>query len=211
MFLVLDGLDGSGKSTQLDMLALWLRESGHPVVVCRDPGSTPLGDEIRQLILQKSEIDIAPGSEMLLFLAARCQLVRKVIRPALDAGKIVLCDRFQISTLVYQGHAGEVPLDDIRALGEFATGGLKPSHTFVLDVPADVALARLARGLDRMESRGLGYFERVREGFLAEARRDPGGCTVVDALQSTEIVAEEIRRQVERQLRVEDTRAGRSG
>ena len=100
MFLVLDGLDGSGKSTQLERLSIWLRESGRPVVVCRDPGSTPLGDEIRRLLLQKSDIEISPQSEMLLFMAARSQLVREVIRPALESGKDVLCDRYQMSTLV---------------------------------------------------------------------------------------------------------------
>jgi dTMP kinase len=192
MFLVLDGLDGAGKSTQMARLADWLRTAGNKVTVCRDPGSTLLGDQVRQLLLQKSSMAIDPRSEMLLFMVARCQLVHEIVRPALAAGSMVLCDRFQMSTLVYQGHGGHVPLEEIRAVGQVATGGLEPTHTFVLDLPTAVALARIGRGLDRMESRGAEYLDRVRHGFLAEARRAADRCTVIDARQSVDQVAEQI-------------------
>ena len=200
MFLVLDGLDGAGKSTQLERLAGWLREAGRAVVVCRDPGSTQLGNQVRQLLLQKSSIAIDPRSEMLLFMVARSQLVQEIIRPALAAESVVLCDRFQMSTLVYQGHGGKVSLDEIRAVGQVATGGLEPTHTFVLDLPTDVALSRIGRGLDRMESRGVEYMERVRQGFLAEARRAAERCTVIDARRTADEMAKEIQKHVERRL-----------
>ncbi len=200
MFLVLDGLDGAGKSTQLERLADWLREAGRAVVVCRDPGSTQLGNQVRQLLLQKSSIAIDPRSEMLLFMVARSQLVQEIIRPALEAGSIVLCDRFQMSTLVYQGHGGRVPLDEIRAVGKIATGGLEPAHTFVLDLPTEDALSRLGRGLDRMESRGVEYLDRVRQGFLAEAHRMGDRCTVIDARRSADEMSTELRQLAERLL-----------
>lgn len=208
MFLVLDGLDGAGKSTQVERLAAWIRESGHSLVTCRDPGSTPLGNQVRQLLLQRSSLAIDPRSEMLLFMAARCQLVHEIIRPALDAGQIVLCDRFQISTLVYQGHGGDVPPDEIRSVGKIATGGLEPTHTFVLDLPAEVALARIARGLDRMESRGAKYLERVRNGFLIEAKQAAARCTLIDATRSAEDIAADIRRRVEPLLQTFHSQSG---
>ncbi len=200
MFLVWDGLDGAGKSTQLERLADWLREAGHVVVGCRDPGSTQLGNQVRQLVLQKSSIAIAPRSEMLLFMVARCQLVQEIIRPALAAKSIVLCDRFQMSTLVYQGHGGHVPLEEIRAVGQIATGGLEPTHTFVLDLPTEVALLRIGRGLDRMESRGVEYLERVRQGFLAEAHRAAERCTLIDARRTADEMAREIQEHAQRLL-----------
>ena len=200
MFLVFDGLDGAGKSTQLEQLAVWLRETGHPVVTCRDPGSTPLGNEIRQLVLHKSTVAIDAHSEMLLFMVARCQLVQAIIRPALDSGQVVLCDRFQMSTLVYQGYAGDVPLEEIRVVGQIATGGLEATHTFVLDLPANVAISRITRGLDRMESRGVQYLEAVRNGFLAEASRAAGRCTVLDATRSAAETAAEIQQRTQRLL-----------
>jgi len=208
MFLVLDGIDGGGKSTQMTRLADWLRAAGNDVKVCRDPGSTPLGDQVRQLLLQKSSIAIDPRSEMLLFMVARCQLVQEIIRPALAAGSIVLCDRFQMSTLVYQGHGGHVPLEEIRAVGQVATGGLEPTHTIVLDLPTPVALSRIERGLDRMESRGAEYMERVRQGFLTEAHRAAERCTVIDARRTAEEIFAEIRSQAERLLAARTLPAG---
>ncbi len=211
MFLVLDGVDGAGKSTQLERLARWMHDSGLSVVTCRDPGSTALGDQIRELVLQRSAIAIDPRSEMLLFMVARCQLVQETIRPALAAGNVVICDRFQMSTLVYQGHAGDVPLDEIRAVGQLATGGLEACHTFVLDLPPAVALSRISRGLDRMESRGLPYLERVRKGFMAEGRRAAARCTLIDATRSVEEIAVEIREHTQRLLTTRTTQSSSPG
>jgi dTMP kinase len=200
MFLVIDGLDGAGKTTQRARLAEWLRGRGHPVVECRDPGSTRLGDRVRELLLQDSECSIEPRAEMLLFMAARSQLVHEVIQPSLQSGAIVVCDRYQMATLAYQGHGGGVPLDEIRRVGATATGGLEPDHTFVLDAPPSSTLSRLERGLDRMESRGKNFFEKVRAGFLAEAARLAQRCTVVDALQGADDVAAAIRTHVDQLL-----------
>ncbi len=183
MFIVFEGLDGAGKSTQVNRLAERLSNLGKTVVTCRDPGSTELGNRIRGILLHKSDVPVDPTSEMLLFIAARCQLVREVIQPALQRGDWVLCDRFQMSTAVYQGHAGQVDLDVIRAAGQIATGGLLPDHTFVLDLDAGTAVARIGRDLDRMESRGEAYLSAVRNGFLTEAQNEPTSVSIVDATQ----------------------------
>jgi dTMP kinase len=210
MFLVIDGLDGAGKSTQWEALATWLRGQGHSVIACRDPGSTQLGNELRQVVLQRSSIPIDPRAEMMLFMAARTQLVSEVIRPALDQGQIVVCDRFQLSTLVYQGHAGGVPLSEIRAVGRFAAGELEPTHTFVLDLPPANALSRIERGLDRMESRGIEYFERVRKGFLLEASQLDEKCSIIDASQPSAEITRDICERVKQLLAVAQAKPGKN-
>lgn len=194
MFISIDGGDGCGKSVQLERLRERFAGLGRDVVVCRDPGGTPLAERVRALLLHGKELDIAPVSEMLLFMAARSQLVVEVIRPALAARKIVLCDRFLLATIVYQGYAGGVPLDAILDVGRVATGGLLPGIGIVLDVPRAVAVERMrGRGaVDRMEEKGDAYHEKVRNGFLAHAATDPERYHVIDATQTIEAVAEEI-------------------
>src|SRR5690554_5277317 len=145
MFFSFDGMDGAGKSTQTDLFATWLRERGHDLVFCRDPGSTSCGEAIRGLLLDHPEMAIQPRAEMLLYMAARAQLVEEVIRPALDAGKTVLSDRFLLANLAYQGYAGGLDLESVRAVGQICTGGLMPDLTIVLDLPPAVAYARLGR------------------------------------------------------------------
>lgn len=211
MFLVIDGLDGAGKSTQWEALSTWLRGRGHSVVACRDPGSTKLGNELRQVILQRTSIPIDPRAEMLLFMAARAQLVQEVIQPALNQDQVVVCDRFQLSTLVYQGHAGGIPLSEIRAVGRIAAGELEPTHTFVLDLPPAKALSRIDRGLDRMESRGMEYLERVRKGFLLEASQLDEKCSIIDAAQPPAAITQEICERVERLLAVTKIKPGSNG
>jgi dTMP kinase len=199
LFLSLDGLDGSGKSTQCRLLAAWLRARGHRVTECADPGGTPAGQVIRGLLLdQRGELSLP--CEALLFMASRAQLTAAVIRPALDAGQVVVSDRFQLANLVYQGYAGGLPLDALRAVGQLATGGLEPDLTVVLDVPVEVALARRQRPADRVESRDAAYHGRVRKGFLAEARRWPERIHVVDGTQPSAVVQERIVQEVARVL-----------
>ena len=169
MFIVYEGVDGTGKSTQLSYSQKRLEESGHAVTVCRDPGSTSLGDRLREILLKRQELEIAPTSELFLFMAARSQLVEEVIRPALAEDRIVLCDRFLLSTVVYQGHAGGMEPETIWRIGESATGGLHPDLTLIFDTPIDVAMRRIGDRPDRMESRGEEYLARVRRGFLAES------------------------------------------
>lgn len=194
-FLSLDGLDGAGKSTQCRLLAEWLRGRGWDVVECADPGGTEVGDVLRDLLLQHRG-HITLTCEALLFMASRAQLVAEVIRPALDAGRAVVCDRFLLANVVYQGHAGGLEPAELWDLGLLATGGLEPDVTFVLDLPLDAAQGRRKPSADRMERKGDAYFEKVRAGFLAEARRRPDKVRVIDATQTTEAMHEQIIKEL---------------
>lgn len=201
MFFTFDGLDGVGKTTQLDLFCQWLRDTGHDVLRCVDPGSTRLGEAVREILLDKKEIEIARTAEMLLFMAARAQLVEEVIAPALSAGKTVVSDRYLLANVVYQGHAGGLDIDTLWRIGEVATRGIRPELTFVLDMPPEAATGRINRGLDRMESRGAEFQARLREGFLTEAARDEQHIAVVNAARPIEVVAADIRQRAERLLR----------
>lgn len=194
MFFSFDGIDGAGKSTQMNMFCDWLRAQGRDVVTCRDPGGTPLGEQIRGILLHSGEeTPIARRSEMLLYMAARAQLVDEVIRPALLAGKTVLSDRYLLANLVYQGYAGGVDVEAVRQVGEVAIDGVRPDCVFLLDMSPEAADRRLDRQLDRMERRGNDYRQRLRDGFLAEAARPEGHIHVIDAGRSIDAVQEEIR------------------
>lgn len=196
LFLSLEGLDGTGKSTQCRLLADWLRGIDQSVVTCAEPGGTALGDLLRELLLHHPD-PRTPLSEALLFNASRAELVAKVIRPALAAGKTVISDRYVLSTVVYQGHAGGVDPDTLWQLGRIATGGLEPNLTIVLDLPPGAAQSRRNRPADRLESRGPEFHARVRAGFLAEAERSAERIRVIDASKSIEEVHRLIRFEVE--------------
>lgn len=202
MFITFEGGDGCGKSTQIERLRDRLTESGCAVLTCRDPGSTPLGDAVRNILLHGMELEITPTTEAFLFMAARSQLVEEVIRPALDVGKIVLCDRYLLSTLVYQGDAGGLPIDTLFQLGGIATHGLSPDITFVLDLPYEIACRRMRNRtkVDRMENKGEAYHRRVRQGFLSHAALDPDRIAVVDASQHIEEVEDRIWNVVQKLL-----------
>ncbi len=196
MFISIDGGDGTGKSTQAELLAGWLRQQGRQVVACRDPGSTPLGEAVRNVLLDRHDLNIHRRSEMLLYMAARAQLAEELIRPALEQGKTVLSDRYLLANVVYQGHAGGLDVPTLWEVGRIATGGLMPELTIVLDVPPEVSAARIDRPLDRMELQGAAFHARVREGFLAEAAQLPERIVVVDAAGPIDEVQEEIRKCV---------------
>jgi dTMP kinase len=198
-FLSLDGLDGCGKSTQCRLLAVWLRVLGHTVTECADPGSTAVGSVIRSLLLDHRR-EMALSCEAMLFMASRAQLTAEVIRPALDGGHVVVCDRFLLANVVYQGHAGGLDPEQLWEIGRFATGGLEPDLTLVLDLPVEVAQARRQGLADRIETRDAAYHARVREGFLTEARRCPERIRIIDANQPVEVVQEAIRKEVDRVL-----------
>jgi len=185
LFFSLDGVDGVGKSTQLSLLADWLEKRGYQTITCRDPGSTQAGEAVREILLERSEWHIDRTTEMLLYMAARAQLVAEVIRPALNQNKVVLADRFLLANVVYQGHAGGLDMDSVRSVGTVATGGVRPKRTIILDMDVDRAMSRLDREQDRMESQGMEFLRQVRQGFLAEAE-DDASITVVDADQSVE-------------------------
>ena len=195
-FLVLDGPDGSGKTTQIARLAARLRERHEKVLVLREPGATPMGEAIRDLLLH-ADVDITPLAEMLLYQAARAHLVETVIRPALAAGQTVLLDRYWYSTAAYQGHGLGLDPEEIRRVSSVATGGLEPDRLILLDLPADIGLSRLKGKRDRVEGRSLEYHRRVREGFLDEARRLGEKATVIDASRDEEAVARDVRAAVE--------------
>lgn len=196
MFFSIDGGDGVGKSTQVALLCQWLTQLGYSVVSCRDPGSTRLGEAVRELLLHRQDLHPSRRSEMLLYMAARAQLADEVIRPALQQGKIVVSDRYLLANVVYQGYGGGLDVESLWQVGEVATGGLMPDLTLLLDMPAEVALARIARTHDRMEQQGLEFHRRVREGFLKEAQRQPDRIVLIDADRPVELVQADIRAAV---------------
>ena len=195
-FIVLDGMDGAGKSSQVGPLTDWLAGRGQCVTTCRDPGSTPVGDAIRAILLDRHDLQLAPTAEMLLYMAARAQLVAEVVAPALARGGWVVSDRYLLSNVVYQGHAGGLDPAAIRAVGEVATGGLAPGLVLVLDVDLETAARRLDRPLDKLENRGDSYRARLRDGYLREAAAAPETIRVIDASAGPDEVATHIRRAV---------------
>ena len=189
-FIVLEGPDGSGKSTQARRLAQALADDGIETILTREPGGTAAGERIRQLLLEK-DVDLTPRAELLLFMASRAQLVEQVIAPALEDGRTVVCDRFLMSSVVYQGLAGSIPAGEVESLGRNAIGNTRPDLTIVLDVPVAVTQKR-AELTDRFESRSEEYLERVRQGFLSLARRDTARMDVIDGSASVDAVAAEV-------------------
>ncbi|HUS38718.1 MAG: dTMP kinase [Pirellulales bacterium] len=204
MFFSFDGIDGAGKSTQIDLFVKQLQDAGHEVVTCRDPGTTPLGEAVRGLLLEEKGIPISATSELLLYMAARAQLVHEVILPAIEAGKVVVSDRFLLSNVVYQGHAGGVGAETAWHIGEVATGGIVPRLTFVLDITPELAATRMNRELDRIEQRGDEFRKKLREGFLAEAALQPDRIVVIDAGHSVVDVHAEIMAAAARVLESPD-------
>jgi dTMP kinase len=200
MFFSIDGGDGTGKSTQIKLFCQWLGTLGHQVVACRDPGSTSLGEAVRELLLHRHDLEIDRHSEMFLYMAARAQMVRQIIRPALAEGKTVVADRYLLANVVYQGYGGGLDVDTLREVGRVATGGLMPELTVVLDLSAQLAASRLSGEPDRMEQQGDAFHRRVRDGFLAEAAREPERIVVVDTSAPIEQVQAEIQKAAGRVL-----------
>jgi len=194
MFFSFDGIDGVGKTTQLQLFCRWLEDSGREVVTCRDPGSTPLGEKVREtLLLSDENTPISARCEMLLYMAARAQLVDQVIEPALEAGHTVVSDRYLLANVVYQGYAGGLDLAAVRSVGKVATAGLEPDCTFVLDMSAASARQRMGDHLDRVESRGDDYRERLRQGFLDEVNYLGAKFHIVDAARPVDEIQTELR------------------
>jgi dTMP kinase len=200
VFFSFDGIDGAGKSTQIDLFCGWLGKQGRDVVPCRDPGTTRLGESIREILLKREEIRLDLRAEMLLYMAARAQLVDEVIRPALAAGKVVVSDRFLLANVVYQGHAGGLDVDELWRIGRIATGGIEPTLSIVLDMSAEAAAARRTGQPDRLEKRGPDYRQRLRAGYLSEAARDPARIVVIDASQPIDTIATEIQNRVKQAI-----------
>jgi dTMP kinase len=201
MFYSFDGVDGVGKTTQIRLFSEWLRERGHEVVICRDPGSTELGERIRQIVLQGQAIRIDARSEMLLYMAARAQLVAEVIRPALEAGRTVVSDRFLLANVVYQGYGGGLAIEELWQVGHVATAGCRPDLTFVLDLEVAETERRLGNQLDRMEAKGSEYRRRVRDGYLREAVGHAESMVVIDAGQEIPAVQQAVRSAAQQHMR----------
>lgn len=196
-FIVLDGLDGCGKTTQTKLLAQWLEKQGVDVVTFRDPGATVIGEKVRQILLNPEHIAMSTAAEVLLYMAARAQLWAEKIAPALKENKCVILDRWLSSTCAYQGCAGGFGIDKVINIATDSLERPWPDLTIILDVDLETAAKRLNRDLDRMEQKGDGYHERVREGFLKLAKgRD--GFAVVEASEDIEKVHKKVLEIVER-------------
>jgi len=200
LFITFEGPEGSGKTTQLKLLAEWLREQGYDVLATREPGGTAISEAIRAILLDPAHTEMRPEAEILLFSAARAQIVGQVIRPHLERGGVVLCDRYADSTLAYQGYGHGLDLDILRRITAFATGGLVPDLTIYLDIPIEEGLRRKATGeareWNRMEAQTLAFHRRVREGYLEMAAAEPDRWLVVDASQPIADVQAAIRQRV---------------
>jgi len=201
LLITLEGIEGSGKTTQASRLRDSLAQAGIPVCLTREPGGSPLAERVRDLILLSGE-PLEPRAELLLFLAARAEHVVRTIRPALDRGEVVVCDRFTDATLAYQGGGRTIPEPFLTSLNEWATGGLKPDRTYLIDVPIELGLARAKQRTgtqpDRFESESRAFFEAVRTRYLEIARREPERIVVLRGTDPEETLAHQIRDDVQR-------------
>jgi dTMP kinase len=203
MFITFEGPEGSGKTSQIVRLAAFLEEQGQRVVQTREPGGTAIGDQIRAVLHDVGNGEITAVTELLLYAASRAQLVEELIRPALAAGKIVLCDRYADSTLAYQGYGRQLNLEELRTLTQIATGGLKPDLTILLDIDVERGLARRQHGgdeMNRLDLESVAFHQRVRQGYHILMTRDPARWVVVDADQTPEAVQQEIRAVIQERM-----------
>ncbi|MCQ4294757.1 dTMP kinase [Pseudomonas stutzeri] len=194
LFVTLEGPEGAGKSTNRECLAECLRAKGLDIVLTREPGGTPLAERIRELLLTPADEPMAVDTELLLVFAARAQHLAQVIRPALERGAVVLCDRFTDATYAYQGGGRGLSVERIAQLEAFVQGGLRPDLTLIFDLPIEVGLARAAaRGrLDRFEQEGVRFFESVRRAYLERAKAEPARYRIIDAGQSLTAVQQDV-------------------
>lgn len=206
MFISFEGLDGSGKTTQVQMLTGYLRQAGHNILLTREPGGTLIGDQIRTVLHDLENTDMHPTTELLLYNASRAQLVAEVLKPHLEKGGMVLCDRFFDSTLAYQGYGHQMGVSGIKAIIRFATAGLQPDITFFLDISPEEGLRRRKQASlfgeewNRLDDMELSFHRRVYEGYKALIAAEPDRWLVVDALQDVETIQAEIRSALDTRL-----------
>ncbi len=199
-FIVLDGPEGAGKSTQADRLVRRLRQEGRQATAARDPGSTPVSERVRSILLDNGLPDMDVRTEVFLYMASRAEMVARIVRPALEVGLVVVCDRFISSTVAYQGYAGGMDPAVIWDLGRIACGEAEPDLTVVLDVDVETGFGRLEGEPDRIEAKDRAYHEKVRRGFLEMVRQRPDRFTVVDASQDSDATAAAVWEAVARVL-----------
>lgn len=195
-FIVFEGVDFTGKSTQVELLADRLRQTGYPVTTTREPGGTVLGEQVREIILSNKNTELLPLSELLLFVTCRAQLCTEVIGPALQERRVVVSSRYRLSSLAYQGYGRGIDVDLIRQLNDAATGGLQPDHTFFIDLPEVMALARKQGDGDRIEVENLTFYRRVREGYLELVQQDPR-IVRIDGTLSVQEIADKVARHLD--------------
>ncbi len=205
MFITLEGPDGSGKSTQASLLVEYLRQGGRDVHATREPGGTSIGDQVRQILANLENTAMHPRTEILLFQASRAQHVEQVIRPHLEQGGIVVCDRYADSTLAYQGYGHQVDLERLRAIVDFATGGLKPDLTFLLDIDVEVGLRRRTKSgeWNRLDAYELAFHQRVRQGYFELARLEPARWVILDGGRPVDVVQADIQKVAMERLMIE--------
>jgi len=209
LFITFEGPEGSGKTTQIELLSEYLEEKGYPVLATREPGGTSIGDQIRAILLDPQNTEMLPASEALLFSAARAQIVKQVIRPHLARGGLVLCDRYADSTLAYQGYGHGLDLETLHTITALATGGLKPDLTIYLDIDIEEGLQRKLTAHEagqaewnRLDQQEAAFHRRVREGYLQMAAREPDRWLIIDATKPVEAIQASIRAGVEAKLDV---------
>ena len=206
MFITLEGPDGSGKTSHVKPLAGWLEGQGYRVHTAREPGGTAISEQIRNVLHDLKNTEMHPHTETLLYQAARAQIVEQVLRPKLAEGWIVLCDRYADSTLAYQGYGHRQNLDEVRSLVHYATGGLVPDLTLLLDVDVETALGRRQKNggeWNRLDAYQLDFHRRVREGYLELAKQEPARWVVVDASQAWELVQTTLREVILKHVKEE--------
>jgi dTMP kinase len=204
MFITLEGPEGSGKTSQLPMLAEYLRQHGFNVLTTREPGGTSISEQIRTVLHNLENKEMNPRTEILLFQASRAQLVEQVIKPHLNKGGVVLSDRYADSTLAYQGYGHQIDIESLRVLVTFATGGLKPDLTILLDLDVETGLRRkeLKGEWNRLDAYDLEFHQRVRQGYFELVQAEPERWEVIDASHSPKKVQDELRRVVAERLNI---------
>ena len=196
LFITFEGADGCGKTTQLNLLAKYLEDKGYKVLITREPGAIGLGEKIREILLNYNG-EVSDRCESFLFLADRSQHIDMIVNPAIENGTIVLCDRHTDSSVAYQGYGRQLPLDRIKTLNDIAVNGRYPDLTLVFDVDVETSMNRVGKEKDRMESAGIEFFKRVREGYLQIAKQEPERVKVLDAMQSVEKIHKQVIQLIE--------------
>lgn len=196
LFITFEGADGCGKTTQLNLLSEYLTEKGFNVVTTREPGSKGLGERIREILLNYDG-EVSPNCESFLFLADRAQHIDVIVKPAVEAGKIVLCDRHIDSTIAYQGYGRGIDLERLRMLNNLATSNFKPDLTFVFDIDVETSMSRVGKEKDRMESAGIEFHEKVRKGYLEIAKQESQRVKVINSKDSIENIFTKVKNIVE--------------
>ena len=197
LFITFEGADGCGKTTQIELLNKYLQQKGFKTLVTREPGAKGLGEKLREILLNYDG-EVSPNCESFLFLADRAQHVDCVIKPALNDGVIVLCDRHTDSTVAYQGYGRQLDIEQIKKLNEIAVNGLKPDLTIVFDIDIETSMQRVGKTKDRMESAGMDFFNRVRNGYLAIANEEPNRVKVINSADTIEDIHNQVVKLVEK-------------